>query len=241
LQGLQQLHARYGVDVNLQSGGGGTPLHLEVSTDQAAKLAGIRSMPINLDNLPYDHKVEEAKARQLAETKPTTLGRAMTGAAFGVVASIPAMAQTYQIGEQEVANGKAPVGAATYATKYAAEAVVGGTAASATAVAATPLLAIPPPAGEIAYGAAVLGAGYLGAEGTRQLMLQADYYMTKAKAYFQDDKKQEVFNAHVESNAIKAGLNPEAAVVYANRMLVNEVEAKSAHSPSAHQEQGVEP
>jgi|GEM_PF-2042790 len=240
LGGLKQLHARYGVPLHVESGADGKP-YLVASAEQAAQLSNLKALPLALDNLPYDHTVEAAKARQFAEAKPTTSGRAVTGAAFGAVASIPAMMETYELAEQDVKNGQVPVAAANHATKLAAEAVVGSAAGGAVAVTAAPLLALPPPAGEIAYGAAVLGAGYLGAEATKQLMEQADYYMAKAKTYFQSDKKQEVFNAHIENNAIKAGLNPEVAVVYANKAFVNEVEAKLAHLTSSHQGQGVEP
>ncbi len=110
---------------------------------QSAKLAEIRALPVSLNNLPYDHKLEEAKARQL----PATGTRAFTGVAFGVVASIPAVVETYQIGKAELDHGKAPVSAANYAAKAAAETMVGSIAGDTTAVAATPLLAIPPPLG----------------------------------------------------------------------------------------------
>lgn len=134
LDGLKKLHARYGVPLDFESGADGKP-YLVASAEQAAKLSKLKELPLALDNLPYDHMLEEAKARQLAEAKPTKAGRAMAGAVFGMVASIPALVETYRVGEQEVANGEAPINAANYATKYAAEAVVGGVASSATAVA----------------------------------------------------------------------------------------------------------
>ena len=242
LQGLQQLHARYGVTTSVQAAADGT-FRLEVPMDQSAKLAEIRALPVSLDNLPYDYKIEEAKARQLAESKPSTGTRAMTGAAFGVVASIPAIVETYQIAKEEVNSGKAPVGAANFATKAAAEITAASIAGGTAAVAATPLLAIPPPAGEIAYGAAVLGAGYLGAEGTRKLMEQADYYLLKAESYFQDNKAKASFEGQVRENAKNNGQDPEVAVVLSYKMIddqAKQVSSKATEQSTLPAAQGAE-
>jgi hypothetical protein len=232
LQGLQQLHARYGVAVSVQAGADGA-LRLEVPMDQSAKLAEIRALPVSLDNLPYDHKVEEAKVRRLVEAKPTTGARALTGAAFGVVASIPAVVETYQVAKAELDGGNAPVNAANFATKAAAETMAGSIAGGAAAVAAGPLLAMPPPAGEIAYGAAVLATGYLGAEGTRKLMEQADYYLLKAESYFQNNKAKASFEGQVRENAKNNGQNPELAVVLSYKMIDDQ--ARQANSKVAEQ------
>lgn len=80
----------------------------------------------------------------------------------------------------------------------------------------------------------------MSAEATKQLMEQADYYMAKAKSYFQSDYKQEAFNVQVESNALKTGLDPEVAKVYANKMLVTELETQSARLLHSHPQQSME-
>ena len=111
------------------------------------------------------------------------------------------------------------------------ETMVGSIAGGAAAVAATPLLAMPPPVGEIVYGAVVLGAGYLGAEGTRNLMEQADYYLLKAESYFQDNKAKASFEVQVRENAKNNGRDPELAVVLSYKMIDDQ--AKQANSQAA--------
>jgi hypothetical protein len=219
-------------------------LHLVASTEQAAQLSKLKELPISLDNLPYDYKLEEAKLKQFAEAKPAAGIRALAGASFGVVASIPAIVETYQIGKQEIEGGKVPVGAASYATKTAAELAVGSAASGAAAVTATPLLAMPPPVGEIAYGAAVLGAGYLGAEGTRKLMEQADYYTAKAKTYFQNGDAQASFAEKIRDNAQNNNQNPAVAEVLAYKLMddqARQVNNRVAEHAPLQASRGMEP
>lgn len=239
LDGLKQLHARYGVAVGIDHAANGSP-HLVASVEQAAQLSKLKELPVSLDNLPYNHLLEEAKVSKLVEAKPSAGARALTGATFGIVASIPAVVATYQIGKEEVESGKVPVGAANFASKAAAETVVGSVAGGTVAVAAIPLLTLPPPAGEIAYGAAVLGAGYLGAEGTKKLMEQADYYLVKAQSYFQNDEAQASFAGHVRENAEKNGQNPELAVVLSYKMISEQVNSQAAAQSLSPVTQGVE-
>jgi hypothetical protein len=239
LNGLEKLYQRYGVALNVENGKDGKP-YLVSSAEQSTQLTKLKTLPLALDNLPHDHKLEDGNAKPLADTKPTTLGRATAGAVFGVAAAIPAMIETYILAEQDVKNGQVPIGAANHATKLAAEAAAGGVAGSATAVAATPLLAIPPPAGEVAYGAAVMGAGYLGAEATKQLMEQADYYMAKAKTFFNDDAVHKAFNDQIRQNAQKVGYNPDLSVLSANMQIVGQTKSAEATTSQQQVEQGVE-
>ncbi len=227
LESLKNLHARYGVGTAIQNGLDGKP-YLVTSAQQSAKLDKVRDIPLRRDNLPYDYRVEEVKAGMAEASKPTLKARAVAGAALGVVASIPAAVETYDIAQKEIEAGKLPVGAVNYASRMAAETTAGGIAGAGMAVTAMPLLEIPPPAGEIAYGAAVLGVGYLGAEGTKKLMESADYYLSRAKSYFGDTDIQTRFEGLIKENASKAGVDPNVAIIHVYREMDKQA---TDHSP----------
>jgi hypothetical protein len=133
------------------------------------------------------------------------------GGVFGFMTAIPAAIETYNTGRHELYDGNAPIGATTKAAEYAAEFTVGAATGASVAEAALPLLAIPAPAGELAYGTAVLGAGYFGAEATKDLIVYGDYYLAKAKTYFQNDARGK-FEAQVIENAVNSGRNPDEAL-----------------------------
>lgn len=154
------------------------------------------------------------------------------GGVFGFVAAIPAAIETYNTGRHELYDGNVPIGATTKAAEYAAEFTVGAATGASVAEAALPLLAIPAPAGELAYGTAVLGAGYFGAEATKDLIVYGDYYLAKAKTYFQNDARGK-FEAQVIENAVNSGRNPDEALRNVYNKMAEEQARKKAPDHSS--------
>ncbi len=204
-QALVNTFGRYGIEAS--------PLeneHLNIAVDanqeQALRRLDRHAKKL-IDALPLE---VEASNKLLEGTKQKARmpisKTALTGGVFGFIGSIPVLVETYNIGQQEIAEGRMPINATTRALEYSAETVVGTAAGAAAATTALPLLAIPAPVGEIAYGAAVLGAGYLGAEATNKFMTLGEDYITKAEAWFKNEAKA-IFEGRIAEVAKQNGRN----------------------------------